>query len=1149
MKKEKKLVIAIGVMIIALLMIILTFSFILINRNKEVPLGKENKYDATNEIKAALKKIKTNEQQSKIIKDVKTVEKVVSIDFTGLSDTKTNKHIIQLLDKYHRKATFLIPGMLAAEDSNIVSEINEKGHRIGSNTLSGTKNIEDWSTEQLIKDFCLTNEILSRYTKKVPSILECNSTKYTNSVLKAAYVSGYQKVVDGTTYINYQSFSSYQEVLDYVSSMDRGSIITIKMKGTLDEGEYKEENESNKKELRKKELRKKETNNEVNKKEATSTNQVEFSNDTTTTLTEQERLVQVVEWLLKALDETNYQTVLVEELDKYKDSDFDKSFTTLRKENQGKLATVYKKVATNSNIVSFSFRGIKNESVLDHLLEYLKEKKIKATFFVTVDDMIDYPDRIMKIISYNQAIGNGGLNDKDVTKMSFNDICLSIYKCERILKERYGIDTNLYMPQLGKYNNLVREAASTLGYTIVTYSKNPITSKEQSVNRIMKYYRKGVTSGDIIYYRFDYYTNINQVIQATYEQLIQKQFYCVDIKTLLLKGILDQNRRIRANQDSVRKHDDLLKSYDYRNKSENNDNINNQGKENQKSNDKNENINGEKAWPTFSKEYLSNLRKKNHGKVNLPIRTVYTTQKALSYTFYGISNKKVLDNVMENLKKINAKATFFVTKNDLLENASLVKKIAAGGHEIGICLSISDGTDYNSITSTILGMKKLINQYCNQKPDLVRYAYEIKASNELLEAVKSTGCKYISQDISLASSSLSKNSTIDQVMQHAFNEGNITVRRGYILYFRMDYYNDPNLIGDLIQTIYKTRVQVIAYPDNMNKEDSSYHLKTLHELLNSEYVYTYPVKKENIIESLKDSIYSGHLSDMTEDEKFRYIAGRYIGTPSINTIKTLPGFTEEELSKLDKSGRFTEDKVLYLTFDDWGSDKPINQILTVLSKYQIKATFFVRTNYIEQNPNLLRSIAIEGHNIGSHTDMHLSFATSDTIIEEEEPTSVYYSLTPKEVAERKKDIINSYNKLLNIIGDVEIDGVPSLTKILRPPTLAMSKEGMEAILDTGFTYIVSGDFSTHDYEAKDAKALADEIMKGIPLKNGVRKIQNGSIIVMHMSDDKVTPRNNLDITAEALDLVIPKLLAEGYHFATLGEYLTDKKGEVFSVGE
>ncbi|KXG77007.1 polysaccharide deacetylase family protein [Thermotalea metallivorans] len=853
---------------------------------KDMETMNRNPYDASILIDTAIKNLKESPKKAEIITDVRTGEKVMALSFKGLSDPDTTREILHLMSVYGRKGTFFLPGIAAAEDAEAVQAMVDGGHKVGSNTLTGLKNLEEYGLEELVVDFCRTNNIIKVLTNQENILLLCNGTKYTPKVLQAAFASGNKKVVSISHYISYQSFSTYTQVLDYIKRLDDGTIFTIKLNGTLDEDEYVSVKKQDKPAVDK------QPGIDVQKE--------------TKNLSEEERLLQVVEWILKALDEVQYKTVFVEDISQYNDPNFKR----LSEQKQGELAKVYTEAHTGSKYISF---------------------------------------------------------------------------------------------------------------------KKPV----------------------------------------------QKEMGTKEIK--------------RKNQ-------------------------------------------------------IEALRKKNNGKLAEEIYTIYTTEQAVSYTFSGIANTAVLIDVLQKLDELNGKGTFFVTGEEIENYGDAIKSIASAGHEIGICLKVTETADYYSTCSSILDIQEKIETLCGKKPTLVRYAYVVNMTDEVLEAISSTGCKVVWQDLSFASSKVGKQGTFDQVLAYAYHKGNISVPRGYIVFFRMDFYEDNSLIGKLMVDFTKNRVDTVAYQDDIEDNGSSYRIKTLESLMNSSYVYQYPVPKTNMLSSVKDKIYPGHLKDKTNEGILEKLIQRYIGNPEANTPATLPGFSEEELSRLNTAGTFTDDKVIFLTFDDWSSDKPVNQILYVLKKYDIKASFFIRTEYMEANPNLLRAIALGGHDIGSHTDAHLPFANSQSFQGEDDVKSVFISLSEEEISSRKEDLWTSYNKLQSVIGDIEIDGIPALNKIFRPPTLAMSKEGMKAILDMGFTYIVSGDFSTHDYAAENAMELASTILTGIQRRNGSYKtLGNGSIIILHMSDDSDMPNRENDITAEALDIVIPKLLEEGYRFVRLSEYLSDEE--------
>lgn len=1105
MKKRYRKIIVVSIVLVSIIAAVLFIAFR--NRNNKATMTNTSLYDASDAVELAKKRL-SEENQAKVITDIKTTEKVVALTFQGLSDKETNKKILELMSSYERKGTFFVPGILAAEDNETIAAMYKNGHKIGSNTLKGSKHLEDYSQEELVEDFILANNIIETWTKTAPNILLCNSTDYTSEILQAAFASGNEKVVKSTHFLNYQSFKSYEQVLEYITGLENGAIITIKMEGVLDETEYNSEKVTAKPDH---------VSGVVN-------------NNSEEHLSDEERLLIIIEWVLKALDETRYKSVFVEELDQYYDADFDRSFEEARIGNQGELAKVYKRITTDINGIAFTFRGIENENILNEILVFLEENKLKATFFVTADEAINYPDRIQKILDKNQTIGNGGMTGKDLTSMDFDAVCLEIYKTNKILKDQFNIDTNLFMPVYGKYNDNLLEAASSLGYDVVTYSKNPVTNEIASLEDIMDYFNNGFRKGDIIYFNLNFHSEIAEAVKQTYSLMGEKTYEVCSVPTLINyetdPGIL------------------LTKDNTSSNKPKNTPNKNTTGNGTNNSKDLDDKM------EAITRKHFEKLRKNNKGKKAREIKTIYTTEQALSYTFYGISNTEVLEDVLEKLSLLNAKATFFVTEKDVKNNPSEIRKIAQLGHEIGICLNMSDGTDFYSICQSIDTIQREVEKLSGQKPSLVRYAYDVDLTDEMLEAISSSGCVVAWQDLTLATSKLGKDATLKDVLAYGFNAGNIAARRGYIIYFRMDYYSDPLLIGNLMMNIAKERIDTIAYQDHIAGNGSSYSIKTLGSLLKSDKVYSYPLSSKDILASIKDTIFPGHMEALDTAQNFEYIRGRYIGNPNVNSQTTLPGFSDDELEQLNQVGRFTEDKVLFLTFDDWGSDKPINQILYVLNKYDVKATFFVRTNYLQDNPNLLRAIAEAGHAIGSHTDGHLPYAITTTVETEDDTSAIYTSPSDAEIIERKEDLYVSFQKLQNIIGDIQVNGIPALIKIFRPPTLAMSKEGMEAIFDMGFQFIVSGDFSTHDYEETNPDSLADTLINGISLNDGkVRTLQNGSVLVLHMSDDSAVPSMKTDVTAKALDIAIPILMEQGYRFARLDDYLSESITGVYPLDQ
>ncbi len=67
----------------------------------------------------------------------------------------------------------------------------------------------------------------------------------------------------------------------------------------------------------------------------------------------------------------------------------------------------------------------------------------------------------------------------------------------------------------------------------------------------------------------------------------------------------------------------------------------------------------------------------------------------------------------------------------------------------------------------------------------------------------------------------------------------------------------------------------------------------------------------------------------------------------------------------------TNNKVIYLTFDDGPTAEITPWVLDTLKKFNAKATFFCIGKNIETHPDIFQNILNDGHVIGNHTFNHV----------------------------------------------------------------------------------------------------------------------------------------------------------------------------------
>lgn len=193
----------------------------------------------------------------------------------------------------------------------------------------------------------------------------------------------------------------------------------------------------------------------------------------------------------------------------------------------------------------------------------------------------------------------------------------------------------------------------------------------------------------------------------------------------------------------------------------------------------------------------------------------------------------------------------------------------------------------------------------------------------------------------------------------------------------------------------------------------------------------------------------------------------------------------------------TREKVVALTFDDGPNKTYTPQVLAVLKKHNIKATFFMCGAYAQYYPELVKQASADGHEIANHSFSHPNLFKSK--------------------AKRGAVLVNEVKQMNQLI--------EKLTMIrpayFRAPYNYMGPETVKAINDVGLIY-VSWTFSVKDWEKP-----APEVM----VKDFNKKLIPGSIVLLH---DGGGNRSN---TVAALTGMIESAKKKGYRFVTLGELL------------
>ena len=194
-----------------------------------------------------------------------------------------------------------------------------------------------------------------------------------------------------------------------------------------------------------------------------------------------------------------------------------------------------------------------------------------------------------------------------------------------------------------------------------------------------------------------------------------------------------------------------------------------------------------------------------------------------------------------------------------------------------------------------------------------------------------------------------------------------------------------------------------------------------------------------------------------------------------------------------------DQKMLSISFDAAWGNEDTQQLIDILGRYDVKATFFVVGEWVDKYPESVKALADAGHEVMNHSNTHAHFSqlSTDEIIAD----------------------VTACNDKIEAVTGVR----PTL---IRPPYGEYDDHVITAIRSMGMEPI------QWDVDSLDWKKIpAEEIVQRV-----TGKVQPGSIVLFH---------NAALHTPEALPSILETLIQEGYTFVPIsqlilgGEYNTD----------
>lgn len=202
---------------------------------------------------------------------------------------------------------------------------------------------------------------------------------------------------------------------------------------------------------------------------------------------------------------------------------------------------------------------------------------------------------------------------------------------------------------------------------------------------------------------------------------------------------------------------------------------------------------------------------------------------------------------------------------------------------------------------------------------------------------------------------------------------------------------------------------------------------------------------------------------------------------------------EEQLARWDID---PDRPMIALTFDDGPVPGVTDKILDILARYDARATFFVKGIHVESGADMIRLSVAQGCEIGNHSWDH-------------------QIMTGMDRESLRRQILDTNKAVYNIIG-VDIH-------LLRPPGGSCSGHVYSAAKLWDMAVVRWS--QSGNVKLTDPATIANTVMR--QEVNG-RELCSGDIVLLHDTHDYMI---------EAVEILLPMLVEQGYQLVTVSELL------------
>ena len=193
----------------------------------------------------------------------------------------------------------------------------------------------------------------------------------------------------------------------------------------------------------------------------------------------------------------------------------------------------FSRVLVSGNYIAMTFDDGPQPQNTPRLLDMLRARNIKATFYVIGRSVDLYPQIVRRTVAEGHEIGNHSNTHRLLSKLSDAEIISDLRRCHEAIGRAAGVQPRTMRPPYGGLLQRQRDLVhAEFGYPIILWSVDPFDWKRPGASVISSRIVSGASPGGIVL-AHDLHSQTVDAMPATLDALLSRGYKFVTVSQLL----------------------------------------------------------------------------------------------------------------------------------------------------------------------------------------------------------------------------------------------------------------------------------------------------------------------------------------------------------------------------------------------------------------------------------------------------------------------------------------------------------------------------------------------------------------------------------------------------------------------------------------